>query len=609
MDKNLKIAVILAAQDKATAILSNAFSKAEKQARSFERVGQSVSAIGTGSLIAGTAVAAFLGKTISDARESEIANRRLERVFRSMGQTTDDLAKKAEAFAGDYQMQIGVEDEDIMAVQAKFATFSKTMTAGAQRIDAFNRATKAAFDLQAAGFGDASNNAVQLGKALQDPVRGAMALSRVGAFNRGDIPILKQIQATKGLAAAQDYVLKAVEKQVSGVAKATADPIKIMQKQFSETSEAIGKQLLPEVSKLADKIASFLPKVISFVENNKGLVLSIGKGAVALLAFGGTMKVLGFIMSGFSTAFKLGGAIIKGFGYAVQLSGTIATLAVKGYEAVKFALFALQYQLKFSIVPALQRAGVAFMEFGATLLANPITWYVAAAVALGAAAYFIIKNWDKVSAFFSRLWVGIKNAFSKGWQGIKGLLLNFTPGGLIIKHWQPIAGMFTNIWENVKNVFTGVWKWVTGLGAKFFDAGKNIVASVWNGMKAMAAKPVELIANITKKIRDHLPFSPAKAGALRDIHRIKLVETVAQSIRPRPLLAAWENATNSLYQQMNRPAPQMAGGGNSQIHFSPTIHINGSASKSDVESAMNNSYSEFQRLMRKYEADKSRRSF
>jgi hypothetical protein len=44
----------------------------------------------------------------------------------------------------------------------------------------FDRATQAAIDMGAAGFGSAEQNAAQLGKALNDPITGLAALRRSG---------------------------------------------------------------------------------------------------------------------------------------------------------------------------------------------------------------------------------------------------------------------------------------------------------------------------------------------------------------------------------------------------------------------------------------------
>ncbi|MEM0333417.1 MAG: hypothetical protein QXX30_03065 [Candidatus Aenigmatarchaeota archaeon] len=52
----------------------------------------------------------------------------------------------------------------------------------------------------------------------------------------------------------------------------------------------------------------------------------------------------------------------------------------------------------------------------------------------------------------------------------------------------------------------------------------------------MASKPIEAFKSIVQKIRNLLPFSPAKEGPLRDLHQIKLMETIAQGLTPYPLL-------------------------------------------------------------------------
>ena len=53
----------------------------------------------------------------------------------------------------------------------------------------------------------------------------------------------------------------------------------------------------------------------------------------------------------------------------------------------------------------------------------------------------------------------------------------------------------------------------------------------------MASKPLDAIKGIVGGVRKFLPFSPAKEGPLKDIHRIRLVETIADGIKEAPLLS------------------------------------------------------------------------
>lgn len=610
-DRSMKIALILAATDKASAVLDKAFSRAQKHAEQLEKASKVFNDLGDKSLIAGGAITAVFAKNVQDARESAIAQAKLIQGFKTMGGTAKQ-AQDAMDFAGKMQFEWGVEDEQIMDVSGKLSTFSRIITDQAAKNDVFNRSVQAAFDLQAKGFGDANSNIMQLGKALQNPALGAQALAKAGAINKEDLPVIKMLQATKGLGEAQVYVLKAVEKQVKGTAAAAADPMKKMQIGYSEVSESIGGALLPELNKLADKIGLYAPKIIAFVNAHKPLIIAIAKGASGLLVFGGAMKVVGFVMSSVSTAFKVWGGILKTTNFLVSNGGQIAAAAVKGYDAIKVAALAMKSSMITSVIPALRAAGTAIMEFGATLLASPITWYVAAAIALGAAVYFIIKNWDKISAFFARLWQNVKAVFLRFWDWAKSLFLNYTPEGLVIKNWSKIGRLFSGIWDNVKKVFSSAWEWVMNLGTRFFDAGKNIVSSIWNGMKGMVSKPVQLIADMAKKIRAYLPFSPAKTGALRDIHKIKLVETIAQSITAKPLLDRMDGVTGSLYNRLQRPIPVTAGSsssGSMQITFSPTINLSGTATEADGKLIADTLQAQFEKMMKKYQQGRDRIGF
>ncbi len=94
------------------------------------------------------------------------------------------------------------------------------------------------------------------------------------------------------------------------------------------------------------------------------------------------------------------------------------------------------------------------------------------------------------------------------------------------------------------------------------------------GITAAAFLPVKAMMAIVQKVRDLLPFSPAKAGPLRDIHRVKLVETIAGAIKPQPMMDAMQGAVGSLAAAPMPGAGGGAGGGGTLV-FSPTINING----------------------------------
>jgi len=610
MANNNKIALIIAATDKASAVFNKVFHNAEAQAKRLKNIGSRFSEIGDRALITGGIATAFFAKTIHDARESEIAQKKLIQGFITMGSTVK-RAKEQIDLAGQLQFKWGVEDEDIMNVQGKLSTFKRAMTDAAIRSGVFQRATQAAFDMQAKGFGDAMSNITALGKALQNPALGSMALARAGAINKEDLPIIKQIQATKGGAAAQMFLLKAIEKQVKGTAAQMADPLKIMELQFHETSEAIGRQLLPAVQKFAQKIADAMPGIMAFIEKHGRLIMMVAKAAVGLLAFGVAMKVVSFGMKALQTGYELLSLTSKLFNGTLLNGSKIAALAARAYEGLKYALFAIQYATKFAVLPALQSAGAAILGFGKALLLNPITLYIAAAAALAGVVYLIVRNWGAISAFFGRVWAGALRVFRASVNAAKVLLLPFTPA-FIIKSWQKIGSFFAGIWNSVKQVFSNAWNWLAGLGTRFVQAGKNIVTSIAKGIWAVATAPIRAIMWIVKKIRNFLPFSPAKEGPLRDIHKVRIAETVAATIHAKPLINSWAAATRGLRMQMVRPqavAIPISSGVASNIHFNPVINLHGSASQADARRISGQVRAEFDRMMKDHEARKSRRNY
>lgn len=109
----------------------------------------------------------------------------------------------------------------------------------------------------------------------------------------------------------------------------------------------------------------------------------------------------------------------------------------------------------------------------------------------------------------------------------------------------------------IKNDFAEVVDFVSSFSLA--DAGENIVNTLIDGMKRAAEKPAEVMKGITSKIRDYLPFSPAKEGALRDLHRVRLVETVAESMSPKPMVSAIEGVTKEAYATFAAPpGPELA---------------------------------------------------
>ena len=219
---------------------------------------------------AGLAVAgltAFLVKAAKGAEEARQATQRLDQVLTSMGVPT--ATKRVSEYAEQLERTIAVDADVIKATQTKLATFSELTKTVNNAGGAFDRATLAALDLAAAGFGTAETNAIQLGKALQDPIKGITALAKSGVtFTEQEKDKIRVLVESNKMLEAQDIVLQAIEKQVGGTAEASASSFAKMQFALAGIADTFGEMVLPAI----DKFAVILQNVSGFVQANQKLV-------------------------------------------------------------------------------------------------------------------------------------------------------------------------------------------------------------------------------------------------------------------------------------------------------------------------------------------------
>lgn len=611
MAKGIEIAMFLTAYDKATRVINEFATKNQARLSAWSKkaseMGDKAFDVGKKAGAFGLAVLAPIGLAIHSFEEAEVATKRLNNVFKQMGDRTGEAARQSAEYASKLQMQIGQEDEEIMAVQAKLATFRQASNETARMAGIFDRATEAAFDLAAAGFGEASGNAVALGKALENPTKGIKALAKSGVtFTAEEQKKIAALQKSGKILEAQKIVMSAIETQVKGTARATATQGAITKISMGEVMESIGKIFLPMLNQVLKRIADVMGRVNAWIDRNPKLAKNIAFVAA-------TVGGLSLAVSGLSFVF---GGLAKAWSFATMVgSGFMKLLRVTTYEmmlsTIKTKANAIATWWSTAATNA-ARVGMALFRgvmIGVNLVLsmNPFVLIAVAAVAVAALIY---KNWDKIKNFFIKLWEKIKEVFIKTWHFIKDLFLKYHPVGMIISHWDKIKEFFANLWINVTSKFTAFVNFVLKLPLKLFDAGKNIVKSVWEGMKSFITKPVELVKNMVKKIRDFLPFSPAKEGALRDIHRIRLVETISENIKPAPMVNAMRRTTAAAMMAsqvamanpaMKAPPSSFTGGSISTgssitLHYAPVITIQGGAADTETVDS-------FDRLLQKHKSE------
>jgi hypothetical protein len=266
----------------------------------------------------GLAAAGFGAIALNFVKGAEFAKQaddRLAAVNKTMGlfgAQTDAVTKRLIEIGDKGEYKFGILAESIKDVQSKLLTFKEIAQEANVTGGLFDRATQAALDLQAAGFGEATQNAVQLGKALNDPVKGITALARSGVtFTEQEKAKIKALVESGKMYEAQELLLKAIETQVGGTAEATTTATFKIGAAFGHVRDELGTLLLPLFEKFADfMVNKVVPYATKFGEvvGEKGLSGGLGMLAGTFLnlttnmgAFGNALLVLVAIF----TAWKL----------------------------------------------------------------------------------------------------------------------------------------------------------------------------------------------------------------------------------------------------------------------------------------------------------------
>lgn len=217
----LGIKVTTEGATKATAELA----KLEKQSAATEvravKMGKAMgialgSAVAGAVAVGGLALRAYIKNSIEAEKVQAQLNATLKSTKGAAGLAIGELNKMADAL----QRVTTFDDESIGKVQALLLTFTKIGR------DVFPQATEAVLNLSTAMGTDLNSAALQVGKALNDPVKGITALARAGVqFSKDQKDLIKSLVETGRSAEAQRIILRELETQMGGSARAAADTL------------------------------------------------------------------------------------------------------------------------------------------------------------------------------------------------------------------------------------------------------------------------------------------------------------------------------------------------------------------------------------------------
>ncbi|WP_257143622.1 hypothetical protein [Bacillus toyonensis] len=139
----------------------------------------------------------------------------------------------------------------------------------------------------------------------------------------------------------------------------------------------------------------------------------------------------------------------------------------------------------------------AMLLFNATLWANPITWVIAAIVALIAIGVLLYKNWDEITAWCKKMWDTMKKKYEEGKKAVTDAYNGMIQS--VKDWWNDTKQKWNDMVDTVKNKAEEMK--VKAIAA-YENMKREAVQKVVNMAQGVKDKFEELKSSATQKIQD-----------------------------------------------------------------------------------------------------------
>jgi len=348
--------------------------------------------------------------------------------------------------------------------------------------------------------------AIQVGKALQDPVKGAMALHRVGVNLSADqMSSIKQMVASGNKLGAQQLIMTELNTEFAGSAKAAYDTKPLMG--FKKTMEDVGDLIGNGIINVEKFITPTMNSIGNYIES---VVIKIGDNIQPI--FNAIAPIWNTISLVFQTAWnyiseflsEVGGVIDFLTGTKTTGDGVVDTMRTIGsvLEYISYPIKALGDMLVFLI----DKFGWVAIGYGVITAAQWL-WNVAMdanpiGLIIGGVALLvgtIMYAWDKFGVF--------RGGIMATWETLKGF-------GNIINEYviDRVEGLISGLGGIAKAIgqlfhkdFKGAWETAkqAGMDLTGITAGQKAIENAKNAGKSIGSAyqqgVSEVAANDKKK--------------------------------------------------------------------------------------------------------------
>ena len=225
--------------------------------------------LGRNAAIAGAAVGAFGAVIATSARalaRIETITAQTNAVLKSTGTTSNGTAKDIENLAGRLEALTATEAETIQEGANLLLTFKNIRNEAGAGNDIFNQTTAAMVDVARAMGTSASGEAIRLGKALNDPIKGISALTRVGiTFTDAQKEQIRVLTESGDVMGAQKIILAELQSQFGGSGAAFAQTFTGQMELLNHELGAMGEEatmaVMPALQEMVQGFREIIPVV------------------------------------------------------------------------------------------------------------------------------------------------------------------------------------------------------------------------------------------------------------------------------------------------------------------------------------------------------------
>ncbi len=403
-------------------------------------------AAGFATAFAADKVGDFIKDSVAEARESEKVNKITANAIKATGGAAKVTADQVGDLATAISNKTGIDDEAVQSGENLILTFKNIRNEAGKGSDIFNQTAQAAVDLSKAGFGSIDSASKQLGKALNDPIKGVSQLTRVGVtFTDAQQKQIKALVKSGDVLGAQKIILKEVQGQVGGAAEASASAGEKLSTAFYNFKEQVGTDLLPIIDKFEGFLtAKVIPALTAFFAG-----IQDGTGA------GG--RFADIMRTAWSVLKQLWSGIKPLLPYIVALVATI------------------------KVVTAVQAA------WNAIMAANPIGLVVIALAAFVGGLIYAYKHSETFRNIVNAAFGAVKAVVSGVLNWFKGPFLSFF-SKTIPDTWNKVRSTTSSAWNAVRSTITGTWDRIKSGVSDRISSVKTTLSNAWDSINKRASQ-------------------------------------------------------------------------------------------------------------------------